>query len=131
MNEATARRQALEQQLRAAFDSDAARALRRDPWRSDPGAVDSAGHCYIASEVLWHALGGMRSVWRPAFMRWEGAPHWFLRSICTGTVLDATRDQFHQPPAAHDYACARGCGFLTRAPSMRARKLAALAGLSI
>lgn len=124
-----ARRQALESQLRASFDSDAARALRNMPWRADPFAVDSAGHCYVASEVLWHALGGPASGLVPTCMRWEGATHWWLRDRATGEVLDPTADQFHVRPTAADYARGRGCGFLTRAPSKRARMLAAHAGI--
>lgn len=125
------RRQAFTAQLRSVFDSDAARALRRDPWRSDPHAVDSAGHCYVACEVLWHALGAHVSGLIPTQMRHEGASHWFLRDPETGAIVDPTRDQFHVPPSAAEYARGRGRGFLTRAPSRRARQLAALAGILI
>jgi hypothetical protein len=117
--------------LRASFDSGAARNLRREPWRSDPGAVDSAGHCYVACEVLYHALGGPLGAWRPTHLRHEGASHWFLRDRYSGAVMDPTADQFATPPTAADYARGRGCGFLTRAPSKRARKLAALAGIRL
>lgn len=124
-----ARRQALVEQLRASFDSDAARALRNLPWRTDPGAVDSAGHGYVSCEVLYHALGGPASGLVPVHVRHEGASHWFLRDRATGDVIDPTADQFHVRPTAADYARGRGCGFLTRAPSKRARKLAAHAGI--
>lgn len=117
--------------LRASFDSDAARALRSLPWRADPLAVDSAGHCYVACEVLYHHLGGPLGAWRPVHMRHEGASHWFLRDRYSGAVMDPTSDQFHKPPTAADYARGRGCGFLTRNPSKRAVKLAALAGINL
>lgn len=127
-----ARRLALTIQVRACFDSDAARALRNKPWRTDPGAVDSAGHCYVACEVIYHALGGPASGLVPVHMRWQGMSHWVLRDRATGDVLDPTADQFHVRPTAADYAqYGRGCGFLTRAPSRRARALAALAGILI
>ena len=124
-----ARRLALVERLRASFDSDAARALRNNPWRDDPLAVDSAGHCYVASEVLYHACGGAASGLVPVNMRWEGASHWFLRDRATGDVIDPTADQFHVRPTAADYARGRGCGFLTRAPSRRAVQLATHAGI--
>lgn len=90
--------------------------LRRAPWRGSPCHV--AGHCYVASEAMWHALGGKDSGFTPAVIRHEGATHWFLRNARTGDVLDLTADQFSSPVP---YSRGRGCGFLTRSPSRRAR----------
>lgn len=126
-----ARRLVLQLQLRRIFDSNEARALRNNPWRDDPHAVDSAGHCYIACEVLWHALGAQASGLLPCHLRHEGASHWYLRDVDTGAILDPTADQFHRMPTDADYARGRGCGFLTRAPSKRARQLAALASIAL
>jgi hypothetical protein len=89
--------------------------LRRAPWRGSPNAL--AGHCYVASEALWHALGGPCSGYTPVRMRHEGSPHWALRHDATGAVVDLTAGQFRTLP---DYGRARGCGFLTRRPSKRA-----------
>lgn len=82
-----------------------------------PNAHPHAGHCYVATEALWHLLGGYKSRWRPAFIRHEGSPHWFLRHA-DGTVLDPTADQFTSPPP---YTLATGKAFLTKRPSKRAR----------
>jgi hypothetical protein len=96
--------------------------LRRAPWRGSSNPL--AGHCYVASEAAWHALGGKASGWTPCTLRHEGGPHWFLRHA-DGRVLDLTAGQFTTPVP---YAAARGCGFLTREPSKRARVvLAAIA----
>jgi hypothetical protein len=76
------------------------------------------GHCYVASEALYHLLGGPRGGWTPMFVRHEGESHWFLRDRQTGRVLDPTADPFKGAP---DYTKARGKGFLTRGPSQRAR----------
>ena len=76
-----------------------------------------AGHCYVASEALWHLLGGYKSVWRPTFIRHEATPHWFLRGP-QGAVLDPTAEQFATPVP---YAEGIGKGFLTGQPSKRAR----------
>ena len=89
--------------------------LRRAPWRGSSNPL--AGHCYVASEAAWHALGGASSDWLPCFIKHEGAPHWFLRERSTGRVLDITASQFATPPA---YELGRGKGFLTREPSKRA-----------
>lgn len=75
-----------------------------------------AGYCYIASEAFVHS---MPRGYKPMFLRWEGAPHWFVLSP-TGKVIDLTAEQFKTRP---DYGKARGKGFLTKHPSRRAREL--------
>ena len=79
----------------------------------------------MASEALWHLLGGMDSEWRPRFLKYkpkyarvEPTPHWFLQRPWDGRVLDPTADQFHYLPR---YAEAVHVPFLTREPSRRAR----------
>lgn len=78
------------------------------------------GNCYVASEALYHLLGGRRAGYKPMTVRHEGDVHWFLVHVPTGLVLDPTVSQFQSPP---DYTKARGRGFLTRTPSRRAREM--------
>mgnify|MGYP000095976313 FL=1 len=97
--------------------------LRPDFRRARPaGAPASWGCCYVAAEAVWHALGGPASGLRPTFVRREGAPHWYLVDLATGEAVDPTADQFSAPP---DYARGVGEGFLTSAPSKRARAILA------
>ena len=110
----------LEEKIRAAFSDD----LRKPQWKGSKNP--SAGHCYVASEVAWHALGGATSGWRPKVTRHEGGTHWFLEK--EGQILDLTADQFETKV---DYQKAKGCGFLTKNPSARARAMAEKAGLTI
>ena len=85
---------------------------------------DVTGECYVASEALYHLAGGRGAGLTPYVMP---APpnaagrgtHWFLVAA-DGDVLDLTADQFDVVP---DYTRGRGCGFLTTAPSRRARVL--------
>lgn len=77
------------------------------------------GNCYVASEALYHLLGGKAQGWTPMSMKHEGDTHWFLRHA-SGVVLDPTASQFKIAP---DYTRARGRGFLTKSPSRRALKL--------
>lgn len=91
--------------------------LRRAPWKGNANPV--AGHCYVASEALWHTIGGPASSWRPSFIRHEGAPHWYLTHK-TGRVIDLTAAQFNSAPP---YADGRRAAFLTQHPSKRARIL--------
>lgn len=76
------------------------------------------GQCYVASEALFHLLGGPSGEYKPAFVRHEGGPHWFLVSDKSGDVLDATASQFE---SVAPYELAVRKGFLTREPSRRAR----------
>ena len=82
------------------------------------------GHCYAASEALYHLLGGARAGWSPCQGRVEGTSHWWLEHD-DGTVLDVTAAQFSQRP---DYAAGTRRGFLTREPSARAREVLARMG---
>lgn len=78
------------------------------------------GNCYVTCEALYHLLGGKDSGWKPYVMRHEGDTHWFLMRPWLGVILDPTASQFRTKPAYHK---ARGCGFLTKQPSKRARAL--------
>jgi hypothetical protein len=81
--------------------------------------VRSTGHCYIASEALFHMIGGAGSGYVPQVISYaDGSTHWFLRS--QDNILDPTRDQYPRRPA---YWRARPCGFLTKRPSRRAQEL--------
>jgi hypothetical protein len=111
--------------LRRAFPLSEAQALLQPRYRG--GHSDSAGFCYLASEVLYHALGGKQAGYTPMFVRHEDAPHWYLQTH-EGEILDVTADQFATPVP---YVQGRGKGFLTRTPSRRAMVLADLAGISL
>jgi hypothetical protein len=80
------------------------------------GKSKLAGHCYVASEALWHLLG---KEWVPQCVRHEGDTHWYLRHK-NGEVLDVTAGQFTSPVPYH---LGRGKGFLTKKPSKRAASL--------
>lgn len=81
------------------------------------------GNCYVTTEAVYHLTGGAAGPWRPQTMRNMGDTHWFLRHKDTDEVLDLTVSQFGGK--VPDYSKARGCGFLTKAPSKRAAALMA------
>ena len=91
--------------------------LRKPAYRGNPNEV--AGHCYVASEVIYHELGGKAAGWTPQTIQHEGGPHWYLKNQ-DGTIIDPTADQFETPVP---YSDGRGCGFLTRQPSARSKKV--------
>ena len=80
------------------------------------------GNCYVASEAIYHILGGKASGWKPMTVRHEGQVHWYLQRYFLGwpMILDLTKGQFKKLPP---YEKGRGRGFLTRGPSKRARAL--------
>lgn len=113
-------------------------AIRRTFPRSDDlrqakfrGQSCSAGHCYAASEALYHMLGGKEAGWKPMHMKvsvdGKEVPHWFLQHE-SGEIIDLTADQF--PPGSLDYSQAKGKGFQTPGggPSARAREFMRRAG---
>ena len=107
--------------------------LHEDDRYHDGSGVGTAGHCYVASEVLYHMLGGKKSGLKPCNGRlWDmqeaddlvacatsGIQHWWLEDE-DGNVIDPTADQF---PDGFPYEVGRGRGFLTAKPSKRAKIL--------
>lgn len=87
--------------------------LRKKKYRNNPNLL--AGHCYVASEVLYHLYPG---IYKSYFIRHENEPHWFLKEIRNGKIVDITASQFKTTP---NYSKARGIGFLTKKPSKRAQ----------
>jgi len=94
--------------------------LLREPYRTwveKEGAHPFTGHCYVATEALYHLLGGKAAGWTPMCQQHEGGPHWWLRGP-SGEVVDPTAAQFSTPVP---YQLGKGKGFLTAQPSKRAR----------
>ncbi len=76
------------------------------------------GHCYVASEALFHMQGGAQSGYVPQVIHHEGGTHWYLKHQVTEKIVDLTGKQFRKPVP---YAQGKGCGFLTKKPSKRAQ----------
>lgn len=88
-------------------------------YRTHAGQHPLAGHCYVASEALYHLLGGKSAGIKPMFIYHEGLPHWWLKGP-NGETWDITETQFKNP-VPHDRGASKG--FLTSYPSKRAWKL--------
>lgn len=86
-----------------------------------------AGHCYAASEALYHMLGGKEAGYTPQVLNYskfpeglkKGQTHWFLKNA-EGEVLDVTAKQFK---VTIPYDKDVGTGFLTKQPSRRAQEI--------
>jgi len=75
-----------------------------------------AGHCYVASEAIFHLLGGKEAGYKAMFIKHEGEPHWWLLGP-NKKIIDVTVEQFKTMP---NYKKSRCIGFLTKQPSKRA-----------
>ncbi len=92
--------------------------LRKPKYRGHENPL--TGHCYVASEALYHLMGGRKSDWVPHNIKHEGDQHWYLKNKSTGEIIDPTAGQFKTPVPYH---LGRGKGFLTAEPSKRAAQL--------
>lgn len=81
------------------------------------------GHCYAASEAIYHLLGGSSGGYVPQVARFEddgiSKTHWWLRKG-DGSIIDPTAGQFTEVGNTPPYGAGKGAGFLTRQPSKRA-----------
>lgn len=82
------------------------------------------GHCYIATEALYHLLPNKneyRSMCASYSDEQGKCTHWWLVNKFDGSILDPTKEQYlpEQPP----YHLGKSIGFLTKFPSKRAQIL--------
>lgn len=90
--------------------------LRRKEYRGNPNLY--AGHCYVASEAIFHLAKEVGISLKPMFVSHQGGPHWYLEG--SEGIIDPTKEQFSKTV---DYSRGRGKGFLTKQPSKRAKEL--------
>lgn len=91
--------------------------LLQKQWRGNPNPL--AGHCYAASESLFHMLGGKEAGAKPMAAPCPGGVHWWIDF--NGKRYDPTAGQFDDKTRTEVYSKGRGKGFLTKQPSKRAQ----------
>lgn len=82
----------------------------------------TTGHCYAASEALYHLLGGKEKGYTPQVGKSANGTHWWLEDK-NENILDPTAEQFYYKGNKPPYETGRGNGFLTKFPSKRAQKI--------
>jgi hypothetical protein len=82
--------------------------------------VACTGHCYVATEALYHLLGKEVGFRPYVFRHPNGATHWWLGHPETGEILDPTSPQLGR---VFDYSQGRRATFRTAQPSKRALEL--------
>lgn len=85
--------------------------LLKQPYRQqvEQGAHPCTGHCYVASEALYHLMGGKEAGYKPMNIQHEGGPHWWLDG--PGGRHDLTAEQFSSPVPYHQGI---GKGFMSK-----------------
>lgn len=83
------------------------------------------GHCYVASEALYHKLLEIdKDRFKPAWGKDErNITHWWIVDTQTGERYDATADQYYSVGKTPPYEDGRMASFLTNDPSKRCKKL--------
>ena len=90
--------------------------LRTKDYKGSPNIY--AGHCYVASEAIYHLAKRAGIALKPMFIYHKDTPHWYLMD--SNRILDSTKEQFAD---LVNYSKGRGKGFLTKRPSRRAVEL--------
>ena len=76
------------------------------------------GHCYVATEALYHLMDSNEV--KPCCARDDnGVVHWWLQYKKSGKIIDVTSGQYYSLGKKPPYEKGRGCGFLTKTPSNR------------
>jgi len=95
--------------------------LLKPKYRVLKRTTNTAGHCYVASEALYHSLSEkQRNYFKPYYLKVNGITHWYLMNDERNQMLDPTYDQFDELP---DYSNGVRAGFLTKNPSKRTKIL--------
>lgn len=116
------------------FDSaeDAIKAIRKNltddllkpEYKKDNDRHPMFGHCFVATEALWHLTGKKYSVY--CGKDDEGITHWWLQDAL-GNKLDATADQYtnrgKEPPYHHGKKSAFMLTYNEGQPSNRCKVL--------
>ncbi len=115
------------QKLDLVFSTEEARKLLKKYWSdiNSASGIPSTGFCYIASEVLFHALGGRAVGLKVLNQKIEIGTHWWIEH--NENIYDPTAKQL---PVGFRYE-GKGGNFLTSKPSKRAVRLAEIAGIKL
>lgn len=99
--------------------------LLKKEYRDENATNPMFGHCYVASEVLYHSIKSYGNYSAACGRDDRGIVHWWIVDNDTGDIYDTTADQYHSKGLTPPYAVGRKTGFLTKEPSKRAQKVIA------
>lgn len=79
----------------------------------------TTGHCYLATEALYHLIGKELGYKPMCCSLGEGRTHWYLQHP-DGSIADPTAEQYLAVGEEPPYHLGKGKGFCTLYPSKRA-----------
>ncbi len=95
--------------------------LLKPEWREKAKDQHSTfGHCYVASEALYHFCGAEKSGLSPRWGKDENGTHWWLYSASEDRIIDPTKQQYYSVGKLPPYHDSHNASFLTKKPSKRA-----------
>lgn len=107
--------------IRLFLEKSEAKKLLKSPYNKMENVHYQTGHCYVASEVLYHLCGGKEVFSSYSGRDHDNATHWWLKHKKTGKIYDVTADQYYFINKNPPYDVGKPVGFLTRIPSKRAK----------
>ena len=102
--------------------------LLKKEYRAENHTNPMFGHCYVASEVLYHSIISSGGYSAACGRDDNGIVHWWIVDNLTGEIHDTTADQYYSKGLTPPYAKGRKTGFLTKLPSKRAQVVLARMG---
>jgi hypothetical protein len=102
-------------QIQAALTPD----LLKRPYREENTTNPMFGHCYVATEALFHLLPDRENYCACRGRDDRGIVHWWLVHKPTNQIFDVTADQYLSKGLVPPYSRGKRCGFLTNDPSKR------------
>jgi hypothetical protein len=93
--------------------------LLKPPYRKENANNPMFGHCYVATEALFHILPDRENYCACRGRDDRGIVHWWLVNRESGQIHDVTADQYFSKQFVPPYDRGVRSGFLTKAPSKR------------
>jgi len=94
--------------------------LLKPQYRIENSINPMFGHCYVASEVLYHMIKDSGNYSACCARDERGVVHWWIVDNETSKIYDTTSDQYYSRGLVPPYSNGKKTGFLTKDPSKRA-----------
>lgn len=97
--------------------------LLKKEYRAENATNPMFGHCYVASEVLYHTIKDSGNYSAACGRDDRGIVHWWIVDNISNEIHDVTADQYLSKGLTPPYTNGRKTGFLTKIPSKRAQQV--------
>lgn len=94
--------------------------LLKPQYKTENASNPMFGHCYVASEVLYHNIKNYGNYSACCARDEQEIVHWWIVDNDTSNIYDVTSDQYYNKGLIPPYSKGKKTGFLTKKPSKRA-----------